>query len=95
MPRRASDRIKAAIRSGEYDMTHHAVEEMAEDGLDLLDVETAIHNGRLMRREMDDPRGTRYTIHGIGADGITNLETVGRFTATGRYLIITVYAVAE
>ena len=95
MPRRVSDRISAAIRTGAYDMTRHAVDEMTEDGLDLTDAESAILNGSMIRREMDDPRGTRYTIHGIGADGRTNVGTVGRFTATGRYLIITVYAVAE
>jgi uncharacterized protein DUF4258 len=52
-------------------MTIHAVEEIAEDKLDLVDVETAILNGRLIKTEKDDARGTRYTGHGIGANGIT------------------------
>lgn len=72
-------------------MTVHANEEMAEDKLDLIDVETAILNGKLIKTERDDPRGTRYTIHGTGADGITPVGTVGRFTGTDRYLIITIY----
>lgn len=95
MPRRILDRIRVAISNAAYDMTVHAVEEMAEDDLDLIDVETAILNGRLIRTEKDDPRGTRYTVHGTGAGGRTPVGTVGRFTETGRYLIITVYEVTK
>jgi len=95
MPRRILDRIREAIRNAAYDMTIHAVEEMAEDKLDLIDVETAILNGRLIKTEKDDPQGTRYTVQGIGADGATPVGTTGRFKETGRYLIITVYAVTE
>jgi len=95
MARRILDQIQAAIRNAEYDMTVHAVEEMAEDELELIDVETAVLNGRLIKAEKDEPRGTRYTVHGTGADEITPVGTVGRFTETGRYLIITVYEVTE
>lgn len=95
MPRRILGQIRVAIRDGAYDMTVHAVEEMAEDGLDLMDVEAAILNGRVIKREKDDPRGIRYTVHGAGTDWITPVGTVGRFTETGRYLIITVYTVSE
>jgi len=93
VPRRLLDRIRDAIRNAAYDMTAHAVEEMAEDQLDLVDVETAILNGRVVRVQKHDPRGRRYTVHGIGVDGITPVGTVGRFTETGRYLILTVYEV--
>lgn len=68
---------------------------MAENALDIVDVETAILNGRLVKTERDDPRGTRYTVHGVGADGLTPVGTAGRFTGTGRYLIITVYEITE
>jgi len=95
LPRRILDRIRATIRHATYDLTAHAIEEMAEDALDIVDVETAILNGRLVKTERDDPRGTRYTVHGSGADGITPVGTVGRFTGTERYLIITVYKITE
>jgi hypothetical protein len=95
MPRRLLERIRAAIRNGAYDMTAHAVAEMAEDELDLMDVETAMLNGKLIKTEKDDPRGGRYAVHGLGADGTTPVGAVGRFTETGRYLIITVYEVTE
>jgi len=76
-------------------MSGHAMEEMAEDDLDIEDVEQAILNGNISRVERDDPRGTRYIIVGIAADGVTPVGVVGRFTATNRYLIITVYEVTE
>jgi Domain of unknown function (DUF4258) len=95
MPRRTLDRIREAIRNAAYDMTAHAFEELAEDGLDMVDIETAIFNGGLIKTEKDDPRGMRHTIHGIGADGTTPVGIVGRFTETGRYLIITAYRITE
>jgi hypothetical protein len=95
MARRILERIRGAIRNATYDMTVHAAEEMGEEGLDITDVETAVHRGKLIRTETDDPRGRRYTVHGAGADGITPVGIVGRFTGTGRYLIITVYKVTE
>ena len=95
MPQRVLNRIREAIRNETYDMTAHAVEEMAEDHLDFVDVETAILNGKLLKTEKNDPRGTRYTIHGVGADGVTPVGSVGRFTGPRRYLLITVYEVTE
>lgn len=89
------ERIRRKVRLGQYDMSGHAMEEMAEDGLDILDVENVISKGNLVRTEKDDPRGTKYVIAGLALDGLTPVEVVGRFTGTGEYLIITVYAVTE
>ena len=73
-------------------MTVHAMEEMAEDDLDILDIEHVILGGQISRTEKGDPRGTKYVVEGFTVDGQTSVGTVGRFTA-GRYLIITVYEV--
>jgi hypothetical protein len=70
------------------------MEEMAEDGLDIEDVERAILNGRIVRIEKDDPRGTKYVVEGIGSDGLTLVGIVGRFTGNERYLVITVYEIS-
>ena len=43
MSRRLLERIRSAIVSGEYDLTRHAIDEMAEDGLGIFDVETGIY----------------------------------------------------
>ncbi|MGD9894143.1 MAG: DUF4258 domain-containing protein [Dehalococcoidia bacterium] len=87
--------IKTAIRRRTYDMTAHAAEEMAEDGLDIIDVETAVLAGTLVKTETDDPRGVRFTLQGTATDGVTVVGVVGRLTEAGRYLIITVYEVRD
>ena len=91
MPRSRIDRMREKVRSGQYDMSAHAME---EDGLDIEDVERAILNGRIVRIEKDDPRGTRYVVEGIGSDRLTLVGIVGRFTGTERYLVITVYEIS-
>jgi hypothetical protein len=76
-------------------MSAHAMEEMAEDGLDIVDVEHAVLHGEITRIERDDPRGTKYVIEGIAADDPVRVGVVGRFLETGRYLIITVYGFTD
>jgi len=87
------ERIRERVQRQQLDMSAHATEEMAEDGLDIEDVEKAILNGHVSRVEREDPRGTKYVVEGIGADGVTPVGSVGRFTSTGRYLVITVYMI--
>jgi hypothetical protein len=74
-------------------MTIHAMEEMAEDDLDILDIEEAVLNGRVIRANKDDVRGTTYTVEGVALDGETLVGVVGRFQGISRLLIITVYAI--
>ncbi|MGK7874642.1 MAG: DUF4258 domain-containing protein [Xenococcaceae cyanobacterium] len=95
MPRNNINRIRAKIRLSQYDMSAHAMEEMAEDMLTILDVEEAVLSGQIIRVEKDDPRGTKYVVVGTALDRKTPVRVVGRFTSNGRYLIITVYEVSE
>ena len=94
MARRNIDDIRDNIRVGEYDMTLHAIEEMAEDDLDILDFEQSILYGQISRIEKDDPRGTRYVVEGPAIDEQISVGSVGRFI-DDRYLIITVYAIGD
>jgi hypothetical protein len=93
VPRRIIDRIREKIRLQQYDMTVHAMEEMAEDNLDILDIEHAILDGQVSRIEKGDPKGTKYVVEGFAVDVQTPVGTVGRFT-NGSYLIITVYEIS-
>jgi len=95
VPRSDIDRIREKIRLCEYDMSAHAMEEMAEDMLTILDVEEAVLTGQVIRVEKDDPRGTKYIVVGTALDRQTPVGIVGRFASNGRYLIITVYEVTE
>nr|WP_275974130.1 DUF4258 domain-containing protein [Argonema galeatum] len=76
-------------------MSAHAMEEMAEDLLTILDVEEAVLSGQVIRVEKDDPRGKKYVVVGTALDRQTSVGVVGRFASSGRYLIITVYEVTE
>jgi hypothetical protein len=67
MSKQILDRIQRAILSGEYDLTFHAVEEMAEDYLDIFDVEAAIQSGSVVKTEADDVHETRYTVLSVEA----------------------------
>lgn len=74
-------------------MTSHALEELAEDLLDLADMEHAILNGEISHQDPDDPRGTRYVIIGRASDGRTPVGIVGRFVRDDWFLVITVYEI--
>ncbi|MGB9596196.1 MAG: DUF4258 domain-containing protein [Candidatus Poribacteria bacterium] len=94
MRKRIIDKIRNSIRTDNYDMTHHAVEEMAEDGLNIFDIENAILTGEILKMDKNDPRGVKYLIKGLGNDKITPIGIVGRFKETGVFLIITVYRIS-
>lgn len=93
MPRRIIEKIRDAIRTGNYDMTCHATEEMAEDELGIFDIKSAILSGKVIKKEKDDPRGVKYVIKGVGTNQTTPIGVVGRFKETGVFLIITVYKI--
>lgn len=95
MSRSDINRIREKIRLCQYDMSAHAMEEMAEDFLTILDVEEAALNGQVIRVEKDDLRGTKYVVVGTALDQQTSVGIVGRFASSGRYLIITVYAATD
>ena len=95
MPKSPIRLIREKIARREYDMSAHSVEEMAEDNLNIMDVEYAILGGNIVHTQTDDPRGTKYVIEGSATDTYTPVGVVGRFTTTGRYLVITVYVIAE
>jgi hypothetical protein len=95
VPPRTIDRIREKFRLKAYDVTVHAAEEMAEDDLDILDLEQAVLTGQIVRTEKDDPRGPKYVVEGLATDGETSVGVVGRFSSSERYLIITIYEVSK
>ena len=93
MARKVIDKIRNAIRTGNYDLTYHAVEEMVEDNLDIADIENAVLKGNIAKQEFDGVRGLKYVIYGQAKDGVTPVGIVGRFKETDAFLIITVYEI--
>ena len=85
----ALEAMRRAVLEQRYVLTPHALLEMREDRLDVVDVEPAILTGRIERVFEDDPRGPRYEVVGKACDLDTDVGVVARFV--GAMLIITVY----
>jgi len=86
-------RIREAILEHRYALTEHAYHEMADDSLDVLDVELAILTGEVERTLTHDPRGRRYVVVGTATDLETAVGVVLRFAGNDEVLIITVYEI--
>ncbi len=68
---------------------------MAEDDLLLVDVETPILTGEIVREDRGDPRGTVYVIEGAGTDRETPVGVAVRFKERENVVVITAYQVDE
>lgn len=86
----AIERIRERIRCRDYFLSCHAEEEMIEDGLERVDVESAILNGFVEKKLTRDPRGTRFRVAGRSEDGRL-VYVLCRFKEVGPLVIITVY----
>ena len=85
-------RIRQQILDGEYYVSAHAEEEMADDAFDLADVEHADLHGFFEKRLTHDPRGTRFRIEGPALNGRV-MRVICRYVDVQGVIIITVYAV--
>lgn len=83
------EQMRQAVLDQAYVLTPHAVLEMENDSLDVVDVESAILTGTIEQVFDDDPRGRRYEVVGTACDLLTNVGVVTRFV--GPLLVITVY----
>lgn len=83
--------IRALVRRGEYVLSIHAENEMADDGLADQDLETAILNGRIVRRERDRIGRPKYVIEGTALDGRGVTAVAQPFQTRQLVLIITAY----
>ncbi len=93
MSRRELERIRLATQEHRYTMTEHAFQEMAQDNLDVLDVEAAMLTGKIDDVLTHDPRGTRFVVVGTATDLGTPVGVVVRFVEHDQLLIITAYEI--
>lgn len=91
MASRELERIRNAILQQRYTLTEHAYDEMDDDQLDVLDVESAVLTGDIHSVLTKDPRGTRFVVVGTATDQVTQVAVVARFVEHDQLLIITVY----
>ncbi len=87
--RTALEAIRQAIEQENYVLTPHALLEMRNDHLDIVDVESAVLTGRIRKVFDNDPRGRRFEVVGKACDLSTDVAVVVRWA--GPLLIITVY----
>jgi len=88
---RIIDRLREKVRSGEYILSYHAVDEMRDDEFEEEDVEAAILSGRVVRTQKDRLGRRKYTVEGIARDK-RSLRAVCRLAdASGKLVIITIY----
>lgn len=85
-------RFRKQVRRGEYVMTVHAEEEMAEEGYTILDVEEGIRTGTILERQQDRTTAERkYRLRGFTASG-EEIEIVAKLGPAGKMVINTVFA---
>ena len=92
---RTLGRFRSLIRSGEYLLSIHALEEMAEDGILTEDVENVIVTGSIFERQIDRAtRRRKYVFIGRDLAG-DSIGLVAKIGAAGKAVVITVYREEE
>lgn len=92
MPTRVLDRIRDLILMGAYVVTVHAEEEMAEDDLSIVDLETAVLTATILERQRDPAtRERKYVVRGSSPPWLRSICVVVKIGATGKVVILTVY----
>jgi len=88
---RAFGRFCSLIRSGEYLLSIHALEEMAEDDVLTEDVENVILTGSTVERQIDQAtRERKYVLLGRDPAG-DPVGLIGKVGSAGKAEVITVY----
>ena len=88
-------RFRSLIRSGEYLLSIHALEEMAEDDVLTEDIENVILTGSIVQRQIDrTTRERKYVSLGrdLAGDPVGLVVKIG---AVGKAVVITVYREGE
>jgi hypothetical protein len=87
--------IHEAVLDGRYVVTTHAWLEMGEDGLTLVDIESALLTGIIRKTYTHDPRGVRFLVVGHATDLETPVAVVVRFVLEDQLLVITTFVLDE
>ncbi|OQW64408.1 MAG: hypothetical protein BVN28_03115 [Nitrospira sp. ST-bin4] len=88
---RTLGRFRSLIRSGEYLLSIHALEEMAEDDVLTENVENVILTGGIVERQIDRAtRERKYVFLGRDLAG-GPIGVVAKIGAVGKVVVLTVY----
>jgi hypothetical protein len=93
MPQPSISRIRDCIRSLNYVVSLHAAEELDDDDLTILDLETILLTGQITERQRDrKTREVKLVVRGHTIEGRA-AEAIVKFNQIGTLFVITVYLV--
>ena len=83
--------MKQLVRNLDYVVTQHAADELEDDALTVIDLESILLNGQIIERQRDRAtRETKHIVRGRMLDG-SEAECVVKLGPTGRLVVITIY----
>jgi len=83
--------LRHLVRTLKYAVSTHAAEELEDDNLSILDLESIILTGQIVERQRDaKTREVKHVIEGTTIEGLA-AEAVVKVGATGWLYVITVY----
>jgi len=88
---RILQQLQSLIRQGEYILSVHVENELEDDGFTDQDLEAAILNGKIVRRERDEIGRPKYVIEGSALDGRGLTAVVQPFQTRQLVVMVTVY----
>jgi hypothetical protein len=84
-------KIRALVKQGDYILSIHAENELADDNLNEQDLEAAILNGTIIRRERDPIGRPKYIVEGKTLEEKDLTAVVQLFQTRQLVIIITAY----
>lgn len=88
---RILQQIQAFVRQGDYVLSIHVENELENDNFTEQDLEAAILNGAIVRRERDAIGRPKYIIEGRALDGRGLTAVAQPFSTRQLVVIVTVY----
>ena len=83
--------LRQLIRTLTYVVSTHAADELEDDNLTILDLESIVLTGQIVARQRDrTTRETKYVVQGTTLDGVAG-EVVAKVGHGGKLVVITVY----
>jgi hypothetical protein len=93
VPQLTLNRIRDLVRSLNYAVSIHAAEELDDDNLTILDLESVFFTGQIVERQRDRrTREVKTVVRGRTLDGF-EAEAIVKLGHTGTLFVITAYAV--
>ena len=88
---RLLQQIRSLVRQGNYVLSLHAQNEMANDRFTEEDLEGSILNGEIVRRQRDRIGRPKYVIEGTALDGRGLTAVVQLFQTRQLLVMVTIY----